>query len=134
MVTKREREREHLNSFSGKQVCVQKIFLLIYLFFWQVKWVRMLYRNFSEFTRDQEYLISIKNGVDFVEGSLIMHQNLNNWRSSFFSISDQSKINSLVTKNGIIYCLEVVKYYDDLEIDTVDEVFNYLIILLFLLY
>ncbi|XAR67157.1 Cytokinin dehydrogenase [Bertholletia excelsa] len=87
----------------------------------RVKWVRMLYHDFFSFTKDQEYLISV-NGLDYVEGSLIMQQSpANNWRSSFFSPSDQSKINSLLSKHGIIYCLEVVKYYDDLTMDTVDE-------------
>ncbi|GFY98468.1 cytokinin oxidase/dehydrogenase 6 [Actinidia rufa] len=87
----------------------------------RVKWVRMLYHDFSSFTRDQEHLISI-HGLDYVEGSLIMHQSPpNNWRSSFFSLSDQSKINSLVSKHGLIYYLEVVKYYDDLNINNVDE-------------
>ena len=88
----------------------------------------MLYHDFSAFTTDQEHLISI-NGLDYVEGSLIMHHSPpNNWRSSFFSPSDQMKINSLLTKHGIIYCLEVVKYYDDHTIDTVDEVPYYCII------
>ncbi|PSS20803.1 Cytokinin dehydrogenase [Actinidia chinensis var. chinensis] len=87
----------------------------------RVKWVRMLYHDFSAFTRDQEHLISI-NGLDYVEGSLIMHHSPpNNWRSSFFSPSDQMKINSMLTKHGVIYCLEVVKYYDDLTTGTVDE-------------
>ncbi|PSS01982.1 Cytokinin dehydrogenase [Actinidia chinensis var. chinensis] len=93
----------------------------------RVKWVRMLYHDFSSFTRDQEHLISI-HGLDYVEGSLIMHQSPpNNWRSSFFSLSDQSKINSLVSKHGLIYCLEVVKYYDDLTMNTVDEELRVLI-------
>ncbi|XP_058206608.1 cytokinin dehydrogenase 3-like [Rhododendron vialii] len=88
----------------------------------RVKWVRMLYHDFSAFTRDQEHLISIVNGLDYVEGSLIMDQSSpNNWRSSFFSPSDQLKISSLISKHGIIYCLEVVKYYDHLTINTVDE-------------
>jgi len=87
----------------------------------------MLYEDFSSFTRDQEHLISI-NGPDYVEGSLIMNQTPpNNWRSSFFSPSDQSRINSLLTKHTIIYCLEVVKYYDYVDnlinINTTDEVY-----------
>ncbi|KAL6974543.1 Cytokinin dehydrogenase [Sarracenia purpurea var. burkii] len=87
----------------------------------RVRWVRMLYQDFVSFTGDQEHLISI-NGPDYVEGSLIMHWTTpnNDWRSSFFSPSDQLKINSIVTKHGIIYCLEVVKYYDD-GITAVDE-------------
>lgn len=94
-----------------------------------MKWVRMLYHDFSTFTRDQEHLISI-NGLDYVEGSLIMDKSTpNNWRSSFFSPSDQSKIASLITKHGIIYCLEVVKYYGDLTVNTVDEVPKFNIII-----
>ncbi|GAB4853786.1 Cytokinin dehydrogenase [Ancistrocladus abbreviatus] len=95
----------------------------------RVKWVRMLYDDFPTFTGDQERLISIHgdmkgifNGLNYVEGSLIMQQTPpNNWRSSFFSPSDQSKITSLVTPNGIIYCLEVVKYYDNSNMDTIDQ-------------
>ncbi|KAJ8568711.1 hypothetical protein K7X08_030933 [Anisodus acutangulus] len=86
-----------------------------------VKWVRVLYADFSKFTSDQEHLISI-DGMDYVEGSLMMNQSPpNNWRSSFFSHSNQSKILSLISKYGIIYCLEMVKYYDDHSANTVDE-------------
>ncbi|XP_009602355.1 cytokinin dehydrogenase 3-like [Nicotiana tomentosiformis] len=88
----------------------------------RVKWVRVLYSDFSKFTRDQEKLISINDGMDYVEGSLMMNQSPpNNWRSSFFSTSNQSKILSLISKYGIIYCLEMVKYYDDQTANTVDK-------------
>ncbi|KAK4727684.1 hypothetical protein R3W88_032601 [Solanum pinnatisectum] len=72
---------------------------------------------------NQEYLISIHhNGLDYVEGSLMMEQSsLNNWRSSFFSPSNQAKIVSLVPQNKIMYCLEMVKYYDDHTANTIDE-------------
>ncbi|XP_059284197.1 cytokinin dehydrogenase 3-like isoform X1 [Lycium ferocissimum] len=87
----------------------------------RVKWIRVLYADFSKFTSDQEQLISI-DGMDYVEGSLTMNQSPpNNWRSSFFSHSNQSKILSLISKYGIIYCLEMVKYYDDQSASTVDE-------------
>ncbi|CAK9167060.1 unnamed protein product [Ilex paraguariensis] len=87
----------------------------------RVKWVRLLYSDFSTFTRDQEKLIST-TALEYLEGSLIMQQSPpNNWRSSFFSLSDQSRIASLLSQHGIIYCLEVVKYYEHLSIDTVDE-------------
>ncbi|KAK4344322.1 hypothetical protein RND71_037416 [Anisodus tanguticus] len=87
----------------------------------RVKWVRMLYDDFSKFTKDQEHLISI-DGLNYVEGSLMMEQSpLNNWRSSFFSPSNQTKIGSLLAQNGIIYCLEMVKYYDDHTASTIDE-------------
>ncbi|GMH18078.1 hypothetical protein Nepgr_019919 [Nepenthes gracilis] len=95
----------------------------------RVKLVRMLYDDFSSFTRDQEQLISIHGdkdgmleGLNYLEGSIIMHQSPpNNWRSSFFSPSHQSKIASLATPNGIIYCLEVAKYYDDSNSYTIDK-------------
>ncbi|XP_021276985.1 cytokinin dehydrogenase 3-like [Herrania umbratica] len=92
----------------------------------RVKWVRMLYNDFSAFTRDQELLISIngrkdKNALDYLEGSLMMDQGSpDNWRSSFFPPADHPKIMSLITEHRIIYCLEVVKHYDDQTKSTVD--------------
>ncbi|XP_042509626.1 cytokinin dehydrogenase 6-like [Macadamia integrifolia] len=100
----------------------------------RVKWVRMLYHDFSAFTRDQEYLISIhvnggdegmKQGLDYVEGSVVTSQlsPASNWRSSsFFSQTDHSKISSILAnqQHDILYYLEVAKYYDHLTVDTVD--------------
>lgn len=83
-----------------------------------MKWVRLIYKDFSKFTKDQEHLISV-DGFDYVEGSLIMK---NTPASDFFSPSDESMINSLASENGILYCLEAVKYYDDHIINTIDEV------------
>ncbi|XP_004288952.1 PREDICTED: cytokinin dehydrogenase 3-like [Fragaria vesca subsp. vesca] len=94
----------------------------------RVKWVRMLYSDFSAFSRDQERLISINgrqqsNALDYIEGSLLINQGPpNNWRaSSFFPQSSHKKIISRVNKHGIIYCLEVVKYYDHQTESTVDK-------------
>ncbi|XVE97979.1 hypothetical protein REPUB_Repub03eG0065600 [Reevesia pubescens] len=93
----------------------------------RVKWVRMLYNDFSALTRDQELLISIngrkdKNALDYLEGSLLMDQGSpDNWRSSFFPPKDHPKITSLITMHRIIYCLEVVKHYDDQTKSTVDK-------------
>ena len=85
--------------------------------------MRMLYDDFSAFPQDQEHLISINGGLDYLEGSLItLHSPPNNWRSSFFSKFDYPRISSLLTKNGIVYSIEVVKYYDDLTSHTVDKV------------
>lgn len=86
----------------------------------------MLYSDFSAFTRDQERLISINGrkddkAVDYVEGSLLIGSS-ENWRSSFFHPANYSRILSLITTHGIIYSLEVVKYYNDQTRFTVDEV------------
>ncbi|KAL4589506.1 hypothetical protein LXL04_002413 [Taraxacum kok-saghyz] len=82
----------------------------------RVKWVRIIYEDFSKFTKDQEHLISI-DGFNYVEGSLIMK----NSSTDFFSPADESMINSLASENGILYSLEAVKYYDDYVINTIDE-------------
>ncbi|KAI4335291.1 hypothetical protein L6164_013952 [Bauhinia variegata] len=93
----------------------------------RVKWVRLLYNDFSTFTKDQARLISIngmkqKNALDYLEGMLLMHHgSINNWRSSFFPMSDHPKIISLITKHRILYCLEVAKYYDDSSENNVDK-------------
>ncbi|XP_077252495.1 cytokinin dehydrogenase 5-like [Tasmannia lanceolata] len=89
----------------------------------RVKWVRLLYNDFSAFTKDQEYLISLnEGGYDYVEGSVISDETLiSNWRSTFFSKIDNKKITSLAAKNPMIYCLEATKYYDNLTEDTVDQ-------------
>ncbi|KAI3443629.1 hypothetical protein Pfo_000294 [Paulownia fortunei] len=88
----------------------------------RAKWVRLLYSDFSIFTRDQEHLIST-NSPNYVEGSLITDQSPpNNWRSSFYSPSHHSKITSLLkSKQGLLYSIELVKYYDDQSADTIDE-------------
>ncbi|KAI4380361.1 hypothetical protein MLD38_006560 [Melastoma candidum] len=94
----------------------------------RVIWARLLYCDFSAFTRDQERLIAIngrydERALDYQEGAVLMHQGSpNNWRSSFFPASDRSRIVSLITKNDIVYCLEVAKYYDNSTKCFVDKV------------
>ncbi|XP_061374621.1 cytokinin dehydrogenase 3-like [Gastrolobium bilobum] len=93
----------------------------------RVKWVRLLYDDFSAFTKDQELLISINGtkqntALDYLEGMLLLHQGpINNWRSSFFPLADHPRIISLVTKHRVLYCLEVAKYYDDQSENNVDK-------------
>lgn len=83
----------------------------------QVRWIRALYSNFTEFTADQERLISLGAGVrrfDYVEGFVVAAEGLiNNWRSSFFSPQNPVKLSSLKHHSGVLYCLEVTKNYDD---------------------
>ncbi|PIN02728.1 Proteins containing the FAD binding domain [Handroanthus impetiginosus] len=93
----------------------------------RVKWVRLLYSNFSIYSRDQEHLISSK-APNYVEGFLITNENTTNeWRSSFSSPSKQSDIVSLLKKQGIIYSIEVVKYYDNQTAGTIDQEFQKLL-------
>lgn len=96
----------------------------------RVRWIRVLYSNFSAFTKDQEYLISLQTQpankkFDYVEGFVIVDEGLiNNWRSSFFSPSNPVKISSIIKDNGgggTLYCLEITKNYDETNADTIDE-------------
>ncbi|CAL5384864.1 unnamed protein product [Camellia sinensis] len=93
----------------------------------RVRWIRVLYSNFSAFTHDQEYLIS-RHGqpdsqkFDYVEGFVIVDEGLvNNWRSSFFSPSNPVKISSLGANGGVLYCLEITKNYYEFTANTVDQ-------------
>ncbi|WVZ20299.1 hypothetical protein V8G54_007621 [Vigna mungo] len=81
----------------------------------QVKWLHLLYNNFSAFSSDQEHLISFgkeneTTAADYVEGKLLFNQPP--LELSFYPDSDHQRITSLVTQNGIIYIIELVKYYD----------------------
>ncbi|GKD59540.1 cytokinin dehydrogenase 3-like protein [Tanacetum coccineum] len=85
----------------------------------RVKWVRMIYEDFATFTKDQEHLISLNQGPNYVEGSLIMKKSpANNWRSSFFSILDEAKVNSLALKQRKSVDYRPRKYQD------LDEMFK----------
>ncbi|XVF63780.1 hypothetical protein PTKIN_Ptkin09bG0114900 [Pterospermum kingtungense] len=93
----------------------------------RVRWIRVLYSNFSAFTRDQEYLISLhaqpaSQKFDYVEGFVIVDEGLiNNWRSSFFSPRNPVKISSVGANEGVLYCLEITKNYHESSADTIDQ-------------
>ncbi|KAJ6736314.1 CYTOKININ OXIDASE 5-RELATED [Salix viminalis] len=93
----------------------------------RVRWIRVLYSNFSTFTRDQEHLISLHGEpstlkFDYVEGFVIVDEGLiNNWRSSFFSPRNPVKISSVGANGGVLYCLEITKNYDESTGDTIDQ-------------
>ncbi|GFP95151.1 cytokinin dehydrogenase 5, partial [Phtheirospermum japonicum] len=90
-----------------------------------VKWIRVLYSDFTAFTQDQEYLISLngqKQKFDYVEGFVIVDEGLiNNWRSSFFSPRNPVKISSLNADGGVLYCLEITKNYQESDAHTIDQ-------------
>ncbi|XVE69813.1 hypothetical protein DITRI_Ditri10aG0021800 [Diplodiscus trichospermus] len=93
----------------------------------RVRWIRVLYANFSAFTGDQEYLISLHaqpatQKFDYVEGFVIVDEGLiNNWRSSFFSPRNPVKISSVGSHGGVLYCLEITKNYHESNADTIDQ-------------
>lgn len=93
----------------------------------RAKWARLLYSNFSIYTKDQEKLISSKV-PNYVEGLLINNESIpDSWRSSFNSSSNQDRITLLSRKHGLLYTIEIVKYYDDHDVDTVTKEFETLL-------
>ncbi|KAL8216137.1 hypothetical protein R6Q57_022974 [Mikania cordata] len=93
-----------------------------------VRWIRVLYSNFSAFTHDQEYLISLHDQprsqkFDYIEGFVIVDEGLiNNWRSSFFSPNNPVKITSLVAGGNVLYCLEITKnYHQRTNLEAIDQ-------------
>ncbi|CAG7873719.1 unnamed protein product [Brassica rapa] len=87
-----------------------------------VKWIRVLYSDFSTFSRDQEHLISKKKGFDFVEGSVTINRTelLNNWRSSF-TPNDSTEASQFKSDGKTLYCLEVVKYFNKEEANSMNQ-------------
>ncbi|KAI5415186.1 hypothetical protein KIW84_040584 [Lathyrus oleraceus] len=90
----------------------------------RVKWLHLLYNNFSTFSEDQEHLISLdginkSNAPNYVEGMLLLNQPPLDL--SFYPKIDRPRITSLVTQYGIIYLIELVKYYNDNSQDHIDQ-------------
>ncbi|XP_023525504.1 cytokinin dehydrogenase 6-like [Cucurbita pepo subsp. pepo] len=77
-----------------------------------VKWIRVLYFDFTTFTREQELLISEENTFDYIEGFVIINRTglLNNWRSSF-DPQDPVQASQFKSEGKILYCLELAKYF-----------------------
>ncbi|KAK7336514.1 hypothetical protein VNO77_17056 [Canavalia gladiata] len=87
-----------------------------------VKWIRVLYSEFSIFTRDQEYLISLKNTFDYIEGFVIKNRTgiLNNWRSSF-DPKDPLQAGQFNSDGKTFYCLEMAKYFNPDEAEVMNQ-------------
>ncbi|XP_024935342.3 cytokinin dehydrogenase 1 isoform X1 [Ziziphus jujuba] len=77
-----------------------------------VKWIRVLYSDFSLFSKDQEYLLSSQNSFDYIEGFVMINRTglLNNWRSSF-NPKDPHQASQFSSDGRTLYCLEIAKYF-----------------------
>lgn len=89
----------------------------------QVRWVRVLYSDFTSFTRDQEMLISAESTFDYIEGFVIINRTgiLNNWRSSF-SPQDPVRASHFESDGIVLFCLEMAKNYNPEEADNIEQV------------
>ncbi|XP_027352188.1 cytokinin dehydrogenase 1 [Abrus precatorius] len=93
-----------------------------------VKWIRVLYSDFSTFARDQEYLISLKNTFDYIEGFVIINRTgiLNNWRSSF-DPKDPLQASQFNSDGKTFYCLEMAKYFNPDEAEVMNQGVDHLL-------
>ncbi|KAL6226696.1 hypothetical protein ACLB2K_000657 [Fragaria x ananassa] len=93
-------------------------------------WIRLFYSDFSAFSKDQELLIASKGkqgsiGFDYVEGFVLMPQGPVDL--SFYSVADQPRITALLEQYGILYTIEIAKYYDDKAAKTIAKVVEILL-------
>ncbi|WOK96018.1 cytokinin dehydrogenase 4 [Canna indica] len=86
-----------------------------------VKWIRVLYSDFTSFTEDQEMLISMKETFDYIEGFVIINRTglLNNWRSSF-NPQDPAQASQFDSDGRILFCLEMTKNFNQDEADDIN--------------
>ncbi|KAI3445090.1 hypothetical protein Pfo_001755 [Paulownia fortunei] len=87
-----------------------------------VKWIRVLYSDFSTFARDQEYLISAENTFDYIEGLVIVNKTglINNWRSSF-NPQDPEQASQFISDGRTLFCLELTKNFNPDETTKIDK-------------
>ena len=92
-------------------------------YFEQVKWIRVLYSDFTTFARDQELLIGAESTFDYIEGFVIINRTslLNNWRSSF-DPQDPVQASQFQSDGRTLYCLELAKYFNRDRIGALNEV------------
>ncbi|MCL7051342.1 hypothetical protein MKW94_021211 [Papaver nudicaule] len=98
-----------------------------------VRWIRMVYSEFDEFTNDAELLVNRAecDSFDYIEGFVFVNSDdpVNGWSSVPLG-SNQLFDRSRIPKSAgpVLYCLEVALHYrngDDL--DTVDKVVSKMI-------
>ncbi|XP_076950374.1 cytokinin dehydrogenase 7-like [Bidens hawaiensis] len=81
-----------------------------------VRWIRVVYSEFDEFTHDAEWLITRPEGesFDYVEGFVFVNSDdpVNGWPSVVLD-ADQLPDPSVMTRsdNPVMYCLEVALHY-----------------------
>ncbi|KAF7148034.1 hypothetical protein RHSIM_Rhsim03G0029600 [Rhododendron simsii] len=87
-----------------------------------VKWIKVLYSEFSTFTKDQEHLILSEDAFDYLEGFVIINRTglLNNWRSSF-NPKDPVQASQFHSDGKTLFCLEIAKYFNPDEADRVNQ-------------
>lgn len=87
-----------------------------------VRWIRVLYSDFTSFTEDQEMMISAEKTFDYIEGFVIINRTgiLNNWRTSF-KPQDPVQASQFQSDGRVLYCLEMTKNFNHDEADSMEQ-------------
>lgn len=85
--------------------------------------MRVLYSDFSIFSKDQEFLISSDNSFDYIEGFVIINRTglVNSWRSSF-NPKDPVQASQFKSEGKVLFCLEVAKYFNPENSRSINQV------------
>ncbi|CAA3026334.1 cytokinin dehydrogenase 7 [Olea europaea subsp. europaea] len=82
-----------------------------------VRWIRVVYHEFTEFTRDIELLVGLGDTFDYVEGFVFVNSDdpINGWPSVPLDLNrlDSTQIPSIA--GPLLYCLEVALNYNKNE-------------------
>nr|XP_016498454.1 PREDICTED: cytokinin dehydrogenase 7-like isoform X2 [Nicotiana tabacum] len=79
-----------------------------------VRWIRVVYSEFDEFTRDAELLVMSPESFDYVEGFVFVNSDdpVNGWPSVPLDSNHSFDPTHLPTNTGpVLYCLEVALHY-----------------------
>ena len=83
----------------------------------------MLYSDFSTFSKDQEYLISVEKTFDYIEGLVIKNKTnlMNDWRSNF-TPQDSVRASQFISEGKLLFCLELAKNFNPEETESTNKV------------
>ncbi|KAL0905942.1 hypothetical protein M5K25_024395 [Dendrobium thyrsiflorum] len=93
-----------------------------------VRWVALVYSDFSIFASCEEHLISLdgmkesKKGFDYIEGFFFSNSNhVQNFISPFLSVEDRELVGAIADHNAGIYLIEAAFHYSESSASTVDQ-------------
>ncbi|XP_073101231.1 cytokinin dehydrogenase 11-like isoform X2 [Elaeis guineensis] len=92
-----------------------------------VKWMRVVYDRFEEYSGDAEWLVTRPepDAFDYVEGFVFVNSadSVNGWPSVPFSPDSPFDPAIIPAGSGpVLYCLEVALHFNQHECDTIDQV------------
>ncbi|KAM7276446.1 hypothetical protein ACFE04_018312 [Oxalis oulophora] len=99
-----------------------------------VRWIKVVYASFEDYTRDVELLVSVKHtddSFDYVEGFVFVNSDdpVNGWPTVPFLPDQRFDATKIPRTAGpVLYCLEVALHYNNIDHpSTVDKVVNRLL-------